>query len=121
MQLCIYLETLNIIPNKGLILNPYVVLDKDFIRGYFDGDGSIRKRLNECKITSGSKIFINRLSNHLMFLNIYHKIRIKGNAYDLCIERKSEAKKFLDYLYKDSKIYLDRKYQLYEAFVSNYK
>ena len=49
------LAVYNIVPNKSLILKPPTFLDekyyKDYIRGYFDGDGSIWTRkdhLNQC-------------------------------------------------------------------------
>lgn len=119
-QLCEYLmSTHNITPRKGLTLNPNVELNNHFIRGYFDGDGSIRKGKWEAKITSGSEIFVGRLYEHFTHLDIYCKIRPKGNAFDICFERKDSVKKLLEYLYGDATIYLDRKYQQCVALLGN--
>jgi intein/homing endonuclease len=118
-QLCEYMISLNITPNKGLTLNPNLEITRDFLRGYFDGDGSIRKDRAEGKITCGSKIFIDRICKLLTQLKIYYKIREKGNAYDICMERKLDFLKFLDFIYKDSSIYLDRKYKQYVALHGN--
>lgn len=119
-QLCEFLiDKYNIIPNKGLVLNPNIEFNRHFLRGYFDGDGSIRKGKKESKITCGSIIFINKISKYLNDLNIFHKIRKKGNAYDICIERVTENEKFLKHLYKNSNIYLNRKYKQYAALYGN--
>lgn len=119
-QLTSYLiDTYNITPNKGLTLNPNITINRHFLRGLFDGDGSIRKNRKECKITSGSKVFVDRISKHLKELNVYHTIRSKGNAYDICIERAKDNKAFLTYLYEGSNIYLDRKYKQYVALYGN--
>lgn len=118
-DLCEYLISLNIIPNKSLELDPSIELNKDFVRGYFDGDGCIRSRGVEVKITTGSKVFVDRLKEYISTLGIYSTIRTKGNAYDLCIERKTEAIKFLQHIYTDSTIFLDRKYSKFVALTSN--
>jgi DNA-binding transcriptional regulator WhiA len=118
-QLCEYLIELNIGPNKGLILNPNVELTSDFLRGHFDGDGSIRKGRKECKITCGSKVFVSRISKKLNELEIYYTIRTKGNAQDICIERAKSCEKLLHFLYQNSTLYLERKYLQYVALFGN--
>jgi hypothetical protein len=98
-------------------------LIKHFIRGYFDGDGCVC--LNNAKSASYSVSFIgtdnilNFISNHLLEQNIITKtptlykrkpnhivsnIRFGGNQI---------AYKILNYLYDNSKVYLDRKYNKY--------
>lgn len=118
-QLCDFLIELNIVPNKSLVLNPNLPLTSDFLRGYFDGDGSIRKDRKECKFTCGSKVFIRRICQVLDNLEIFYKIRIKGNAEDICIERALSCEKLLHFLYKDSSIHLERKYLQYAALFGN--
>lgn len=120
-QLCEYLINLNIVPNKSLTLNPNVQLTSAFIRGYFDGDGSLRWESNRksCKITCGSEIFIKRIQNFVSSIGIYSSLNRWDNAYYLHFGRKSECKKFLHYIYDNSTIYLDRKYNLFVALVSN--
>jgi len=118
-QLCDYLIELNIGPNKGLILNPNIELTSDFLRGHFDGDGSIGKNRKECKITCGSKIFVQKISKKLDELEVYYKIRIKGNAQDICIERADSCEKLLHFLYHNSTLHLERKYLQYVALFGN--
>lgn len=118
-QLRDYMISLNIVPKKSLILDPHIEIDRHFLRGYFDGDGSIRnnKGRRECKITTGSKIFKTRICKYLDSLGVYYKVRTWENAHYICIERVEETKKFLNHIYKDSSIYLDRKYKQYVALV----
>lgn len=118
-QLCEYLIELNIGPNKGLILNPNIELTSDFLRGHFDGDGSIRKGKRECKITCGSEVFVKRISKKLNELGIYYTIRVKGNAQDICIERAESCKTLLHFLYQNSNLHLKRKYLQYVALFGN--
>lgn len=82
-----------------------------FIRGYFDGDGGFH--LKEGKYLSayiiGTESFLTKLAEHLPCkVSIYP---IKGTyMHTLEISRKPvEMKLFIDFLYKDSSIYLERK------------
>lgn len=109
----------NIVPKKSLILNPNLPQNNHVIRGYFDGDGSIRKNKKECKLTTGSEKFKNFICDYLDWLGIYYVIRKKGNAFDICLERKKECIDFLTILYKDSKIHLKRKFEQFVALTSD--
>lgn len=83
---------------------------RHFIRGFFDGDGHIMKKLDnhgipECGFTTNSQD---------MRMGIYKKANIRGCVGDSRVKysgRKMVA--FLDYIYQDSTIHLDRKYNLY--------
>jgi len=81
---------------------------KDFIRGYFDGDGHIREKNNlfEGVDISGRAGFIDNLNKLLNFsrfdLHSTNSKRIYSN--------KELGVKFLNKIYKGSKIYLERKY-----------
>lgn len=88
-----------------------------FIRGIFDGDGSVFKyeRLINGKkyIESGVSIissnnFIKGLSNTLNFGNTY--ITNNGKNSYLSFKKKIDLIKIFNYLYKDSTIHLTRKY-----------
>lgn len=121
-ELCLYfIEVLNIVPNKSLILNPNIEYTPHFIRGYFDGDGCIRKSYNttryEAKITSGSLVFLENIKNILLSNSIESTItqRKNCNAYDLNIYNKSNIKTFFEFMYKDAVIYLSRKYDIFVA------
>ena len=124
-ELCeFFIKELNIIPNKGLTLNPNIDLNPNFILGYFDGDGSISNSTDvrirhESKFTCGSEIFINRIKSILDDQGIYSVIRPKGSAFDLCIERKSESEKLYKYMYQNNLICLSRKLNNFVALYGN--
>jgi hypothetical protein len=93
---------------------------KDFIRGYFDGDGHFHtskkyKNNNKIQITSNNN-FISDLKNIIEeSLNITCNImnsEIK-NISRLNIYGNVKVKKFLDWIYKDSDLKLNRKYAHY--------
>lgn len=100
-------------------------LVRHFIRGYFDGDGSLsygyRKRIRDdkeymnryCKASIlGSSSILSSISNivNLEFDEISMNVFQKGNENIHVIScSDSKAIKFLDWIYKDSAIYLDRK------------
>lgn len=127
-------ETLNsygCTPQKSLTLKfPKLEIFKDtslirhFIRGYFDGDGCISRQIRSKTITLnvsviGTPEFLDGLEINSKFpKNSIHRIkdhRHSSQTIDLSF-KKSEAVQFLNFLYKDSTIYLDRKYKLYQFF-----
>ena len=120
-------------PKKDTTLNFPKVPNKylsHFIRGYFDGDGSIsfgtykRKArgyrstfyLSSCFV-SGSKGFLDKLSRQLrLFANLgkgYLMRKGDTNAYQLSYST-NDTKKLFEYMYKDTNpetsFYLERKY-----------
>lgn len=114
-------ESLNkqgVLPKKSKTCK-FPEIDKEFvlhfIRGYFDGDGSMCSGLKISII--GSVDFIERLSEVLRDYNceskIYKEKRVSGMSY-LIIKQKSYKKLFLDLIYKNSTMHLDRKYKQYE-------
>lgn len=93
---------------------------KHFIRGYFDGDGGFCKNKNvvdKIKFTSGSIIFLEKLNCYIKnIIGISHTGIYKDKrsiAYYLSINRKNDILMFSNYLYENSTIHLDRKYNLY--------
>lgn len=118
----------NIAPNKSFtILAPDNIPDsmvKHYIRGYFDGDGSIYwNKPNKCiafNISSGSAKLLNWMAKHISdnvdygFAKYAFKLRKNNNIY--CIEQRyNSAKLILDWLYLDSSpdTRLARKYKKY--------
>lgn len=85
---------------------------KHFIRGYFDGDGSSNNG-RSISLTSCSKKFLINIGNYIdEKLNIQHK-RYDRETYCTIIWYKQETlNKIMDYFYKDSTIYLKRKYNI---------
>lgn len=94
-------------------------LMRHFIRGLIDGDGSFGRygKYNYLKIkfTSASKDFIDGFSDFLSVKGFKFSIWKDKNTYNIGISgnRNKNAISFLDYIYKDSIVYLDRKYEKY--------
>ncbi|MGM9543982.1 MAG: LAGLIDADG family homing endonuclease [Romboutsia timonensis] len=91
-----------------------------FIRGYFDGDGSLclyKNGVFDIKIL-GTKTFLEDIKS---IVGIQCRIsNPKSNIYELRISKNSERKKFLTFIYKDATIYLQRKYDRYNLFMQKY-
>lgn len=125
----------NLMPNKSFKIrfddiisnfNNDSELIRHFIRGYFDGDGSLSYDTGKLKNLRvgfcGNEEFLLQLQEYLSNLlnietNMYSK---KGtNIKQLNIRYKIDAIKFLKYIYEKSNIYLDRKYNKYAVLVGN--
>jgi intein-encoded DNA endonuclease-like protein len=115
------LVNIGLTPNKSLTVK-FPKIEKEFlhhfIRGYFDGNGSISidktKNLVRVKFTSGSNDFIVALQNILNDLEIKTTyMHPKENTYELGIPNKFSTRKFLEYIYDDSNVYLERKHDFY--------
>lgn len=106
-------------PNKSLILKyPNIPgnLRRHFARGYFDGDGSFgvygKYKYVNLSCVGTYDILSNLYSEINAEYSLYNNKRHKKETIILsCYTKK--AKKILDYMYKDAKIYLDRKYKKY--------
>jgi hypothetical protein len=93
---------------------------KDFVRGYFDGDGHFytsEKHINNNRIQIiSNNAFIDDLKK-VIEENINVKCIINeseiANIYRLNIFGNVKVKKFLDWIYKDSHLKLNRKYLHY--------
>lgn len=123
-HLCFRLKELGCVPRKSLILRfPNLNIFKesrfvyDFIRGYIDGDGSIRvtgKRFSSIHLSAlGTKEFIEGLiaTTNSMNYHIYHKHNA-SNTYDIYWNT-TESRRLCDLMYGNSTISLDRKYEKY--------
>lgn len=117
------------VPQKSLILkfpDESIFADKSlirhFIRGYFDGDGCISRIIRKTVVVPdvsvlGTLEFITKL---VKITNIPQKLikakHHKHNTFCLRCNAINDIVYFLNYMYKDATIYLDRKYKLYEFF-----
>lgn len=138
--ICMDLQQYNIVPRKSLVLefpdNIREDLLRHFIRGYFDGDGSIAFCKNKKGVISighiqvsiiGTVMFLNTLNNILEDeLQFKEKVVDLGNKHKpvtktIFFSSIAHTKKFLDFIYKDSTIYLDRKYERYLIFNKKYE
>lgn len=111
------------IPNKSLVLKyPSNIinaeLQRHFLRGYFDGDGSFgayrtkRQTHDELGLSCvGTKDMLENLFKKFD-CHFYHHKNHSDETLTMNATTKT-AKQILDYMYKDSTIYLDRKFNLY--------
>lgn len=127
---------------KGVLLHktnilkfPYGIVPDNlishFIRGYFDGDGcltySINKRTGrtvfQIKIV-GTKEVLKGINEYIPINKTFNltKRRQNGtNNFNLEIGGNKQVGVVLDYMYKDSTVHLDRKYEKYLYYKSIYK
>lgn len=125
-KICHDLNKLGMIPNKSLILefpNIDESLYSHFIRGYFDGDGSVCK--SHC---GGSNLSITSTNNFCLKLKeiVIDKLNIEGVIRDASnhngitkvysLTSNITVKTFLDWLYKDAELFLQRKYDRYQQY-----
>lgn len=106
-----------------------------YIRGYFDGDGTIRKHFkpNELyKVGIGIVGFENNMMNFQNYLKsqniesslIYDNRPNKYTRQDFCqliLTNKTNKYAFLRLIYNNATVYLDRKYVLAQQFISYYE
>lgn len=108
------LNELGCVPNKSKFLKFPTQVPEDFLkhylRGFFDGDGWLGKK--ETSITATYDFCIGLHDFLLEKHNLKSRIRIKSNCTELCVSTNS-SKIFLNWIYGDCSIYLERKYQKY--------
>ena len=125
---CEKLEELGLPERKTYTLQlPDYIPDKyfrDYIRGLFDGDGNISvSYVNKPKGLSsiaGNPIFLLQIKEKLekfLPVNIVYYQKNENCGY-IKINRQEDLKIFLDWMYKDSNLYMERKYQKYLEFLS---
>lgn len=109
------------VPNKTKVLK-FPKLNKKFIkhfiRGYLDGDGCITHHATS-KISLeilGTEDFLRAILDYYKFPNDKYIYTFKHSDIKRLILSGDKAFKVIDNLYKDSNIYLDRKFNLYNKF-----
>ena len=119
------LVELGIVNNKSLILQfpteeqcPSKFLSH-FIRGYFDGDGCVNIYKDKCTTQiTGTKEFLTGISNIMFSMgirnNMHHpKQSSNSNTYILHTSANNSSYQFLHWIYQDSEMKMERKYQKY--------
>lgn len=117
-HMCDKLTSCGCVPKKSLILQWPKWLRKDlyphFVRGYFDGDGSISMEARGARSDfTSSRDFCEGLSKFLFQIGIYNKVNdVETNekTAKVVINRKEETKKLFLYMYKDATLFMRRKY-----------
>lgn len=119
------LEGYGLVGAKSLILEFPTWLDKElyqhFIRGVFDGDGSISKSKYKYNMSIiSTEVFCSKIQEILSDeLGIESHMYISSSpdkpTRTLMVTRKHLNKIFFDWLYKDANLYLKRKYDIYKS------
>lgn len=113
------------IPNKSLVLKFPTLpnyLIRHFVRGYFDGDGCINIRKHQKKPQVrvsflGTEEFLNKIQN---ILGINNKMQLAGDnklTRQFEVSGNKKAMKIASWMYENSSVFLDRKKEIYCAFV----
>ena len=122
-HLCKSLIALGITDHKSLTLTFPIKhipqhLIHHFVRGYFDGDGSIKKHGDEGFDVSilGTYEFLSTIKELYNINNKLNKNKnCTTNSYNLSFGGNKKSYKFLYELYNNADIYLDRKYKRYKT------
>lgn len=118
--LCKDLQFYGIVPRKtGIETFPNLRNDLycHFIRGYFDGDGSVSKKLNACPsksyqfyICCTNKLFLEDMKSYLGFGKIYKEKRPTIDMYTYRLTNMYECVSFVKLMYENCKSYcMERK------------
>lgn len=117
--------------NKSLLLkyptNLPEHLFNHFLRGYFDGDGSIFLKNNKTIIFEllGTNDFLNairdKLEKHLKIRFIKNIYKTRSQIVELKTSKKIIVDKILKFLYDNATIYLERKYFKYQQWKERLK
>lgn len=103
-----------IYPQKLLDLNDES-LHRAFIRGYFEGDGHVRKNTSLVKILGSNKILTSMRNLVNKYLNIKCKIQVKHKDLFELLILNDDALYFLNWIYKyKKKNFLKRKFDIYK-------
>lgn len=93
---------------------------RDFIRGYFDGDGSISEYNGEWHINFvGTQDFIRSLYDIIKIGSIYPDKR-KTNSWYIGANGNKQILEFYHYLYDGATRYLQRKYDKFQGLLTKY-
>lgn len=119
------LTKLGCIPNKSLVLSSIPDIPDElvshFIRGYFDGDGSIHKaNIKQWRVSfTGTYLFLKDIQKRLRVNTKIAKGSNRAKDFNFQISGKYQLKRVLDYLYLNSSENnrLNRKYEHYLTFV----
>lgn len=117
------------VPRKSLILKfpteeqvPRELI-RHFIRGYFDGDGWFSNTPSCFQVgIIGTEDFIKGFLNYVENINTENtifKVNRENGAKRYVFGAYQDVYNFLNWLYKDANIYLDRKYEHYLDFINN--
>jgi intein-encoded DNA endonuclease-like protein len=117
-EFCKHLIAHGCVPNKTFVLQPPDIDDAlvpHFIRGYFDGDGSLSFN-NETKSRAlnllGTKELLEFIKEKSGISKNIHVHKVKDeNVYCISINGKESMKTFCQFIYADKTVFLERKWK----------
>lgn len=126
------LKKYNIVPNKTFITScPNILLsNKHFWRGCIDGDGCISKSTYKGNTVYriglyGTEMLCQQFTEFVKSLfpneNVHLCKSSHGNIFKVFLNNRRHCKMLLRYLYEDSAVYLQRKYETAMDFIENIK
>lgn len=143
-NICINSEELvNDLINYGVVYNKSLILKfpclkdsliKHFIRGYFDGDGSVsstkysknkggvKRYIKGVFSLTGTKEFLEECKKHLP-CNFSLSKEKRRNSNTWYLKTSSMVKTYIlhDYFYNESTVYLDRKFDKFKEIINEYE
>jgi hypothetical protein len=97
-------------------------LDSHFIRGYFDGDGSIftaKRSIFQVVFTIvGTQAFCEAIQRKFAEIGIESRVDKSRTTYAVTVTNRKRVFPLMAWLYKDSKIYMERKFLKYHEIKS---
>ena len=97
-----------------------------YIRGLFDGDGSVCKankngtRITIC--TTASQMMVNDITEYIkkeLDIDVKYGYSKDKNITNVCIYKQNDVEKFYNWIYKNATIYLNRKYNKFAVLRQN--
>ena len=118
-----YVEKKSMITKYPLIVSEY---DRFFIKGVFDGDGSLSysRDGNYRRYTFnivGSYDLITSIKDKISSIGVNVGFRKTKSIYELNVRGNRQIIKVLEWIYKDTETHLDRKYEKYQDMLNYYK
>lgn len=118
------LKSLGLVQRKSTVINfPKVESPRSFIRGYFDGNGCVRKMpINkidygylQISFTTGSENFAFGLKDLLEIFSYHPKLTYDNRHHAMYIKlhRQAEIISFRNWIYEDTNLFIKRKYNLF--------
>lgn len=128
-HICRALNFYGVVPNKSLVLSFPTNLPSDMykhlFRGYLDGDGNISNNPREKRVRFVSTKSFCELSklyieNTLCINCSIRDCRCNDITKELMISGGNQVVRFLDWIYEDANLYIQRKYERYCSFKECY-
>lgn len=113
-----------VVPNKTFVISYPMFLTgsahRHFIRGLLDGDGYIASKRG-CAGICGTLALCNGIKSVVeKQLDIHVTVRRCGSIYKAETYGGRQCRKFLDWLYEDAELFLERKFEAYQRLYVNY-